>query len=78
RYFFLARDLDIGAMKEACALLVGVHDFRNLCKIDASNVSNFVREVKHASVNVLPCPSPAYDGSDFYRMCKFEVGGVGW
>lgn len=30
-------------MNEAAALLVGDHDFRNLCKMDMAHVSNFRR-----------------------------------
>ena len=39
-------DLDIGKMKEAAKLLVGVHDFRNFCKRDPSKPQqSFVREI---------------------------------
>ena len=40
RYFFTKGDHDISAMKLACALLVGEHDFRNFCKIDKSKGPN--------------------------------------
>lgn len=50
RYFFLRKDLRIDQMREAAALLVGTHDFRNICKIDTANVSNFVREIYSADV----------------------------
>ena len=30
-------------MHAAAQLLVGVHDFRNLCKIDVMNIDSFVR-----------------------------------
>ncbi|CAN0065659.1 unnamed protein product, partial [Laminaria digitata] len=75
RYFFLARDLDIKAMDDAASRIVGDHDFRNLCKIDVANVSNFVRHIKHASVRPVPSPSPDYAGTEYYRMCVFEVCG---
>lgn len=32
-------------MKEAAQYLVGEHDFRNFCKMDAVNVSNFKRKI---------------------------------
>jgi tRNA U38,U39,U40 pseudouridine synthase TruA len=32
-------------MNEAASLLVGDHDFRNLCKMDMAHVSNFRRLV---------------------------------
>lgn len=30
-------------MNEAASLLIGDHDFRNICKMDIANVSNFRR-----------------------------------
>lgn len=50
RYFFVRRDLDISAMQQACTYLLGAHDFRNLCKLDVANVSNFVREIFSAQI----------------------------
>ena len=50
RYFFVKRDLDIDAMSAAAALLVGEHDFRNICKIDIAKVTNFRREVYAAGI----------------------------
>ena len=52
RYFFVRRDLDIDAMRAGAALLVGDHDFRNICKIDIAKVTNFKREVY--SANIVP------------------------
>eukprot|EP01102_Stenamoeba_stenopodia_P019675 TRINITY_DN7482_c0_g1_i1.p1 TRINITY_DN7482_c0_g1~~TRINITY_DN7482_c0_g1_i1.p1 ORF type:complete len:520 (+),score=119.84 TRINITY_DN7482_c0_g1_i1:25-1560(+) len=43
KYYFLASGMNIDKMKEAAKLLVGDHDFRNFCKIDAVNVFNFRR-----------------------------------
>lgn len=43
--------LDIDAMRQACKELVGLHDFRNFCKIDASKqLTNFKRRIFHADV----------------------------
>jgi tRNA U38,U39,U40 pseudouridine synthase TruA len=50
RYFFLRGGLDVAAMQQAAQLLVGEHDFRNLCKLDIGNVTNFRREVYYAKV----------------------------
>lgn len=50
RYFFVRRDLNIEAMSAAAALLVGEHDFRNICKIDIAKVTNFRREVYSAQI----------------------------
>ena len=50
RYFFVRRTLDLDAMQQAAHLLVGEHDFRNLCKIDLANVTNFRREIYSAEI----------------------------
>jgi tRNA pseudouridine(38-40) synthase len=50
RYFFARRNLDVAAMQQACQYLLGSHDFRNLCKLDVANVSNFVREIYSAEI----------------------------
>lgn len=50
RYFFARRNLDIDAMQNACQYLLGSHDFRNICKLDVANVSNFVREIFSAEI----------------------------
>lgn len=43
---------------------------------DVANVSNFVRKVKYASVKPVPSPSSDYAGSEYYRVCVFEVSWV--
>lgn len=50
RYFFLRKDLDIEAMREAAEYLIGEHDFRNICKMDVANVTNFRREIYRADI----------------------------
>jgi tRNA pseudouridine38/39 synthase len=54
--------LDIAAMKEGCAQLIGLHDFRNFCKIDASKqLTNFKRRIFHADIEeVSPLSVPAF------------------
>jgi tRNA pseudouridine(38-40) synthase len=52
RYFFIRRDLNIDAMRAGAALLVGDHDFRNICKIDIAKVTNFKREVYSANISL--------------------------
>jgi len=42
--------LDLTAMKEAASSLVGLHDFRNVCKPDLPAVTNFVRRVYSCEV----------------------------
>ncbi|KAF1931227.1 pseudouridylate synthase 3 [Didymella exigua CBS 183.55] len=54
--------LDIAAMQDGCDRLVGLHDFRNFCKIDASKqLTNFQRRIFHASIDeVSPLAVPAF------------------
>ena len=56
KYFFSARNLDVGAMRNAAGRLVGEHDFRNLCKLDpAKQLTSFRRRILRADI------SPLYD-----------------
>src|SRR5213075_1999970 len=50
--------LDIDKMNAAAALFVGLHDFRNVCKIDASKqITNFTRRVHSCVIKPLsPLP----------------------
>lgn len=54
--------LDIPAMRAACDRLIGLHDFRNFCKIDASKqLTNFQRRIFHASIDeVSPLSIPQF------------------
>lgn len=54
--------LDTKAMQEGCDRLVGLHDFRNFCKIDASKqLTNFKRRIFHASIDeVSPLSVPSF------------------
>jgi len=38
-------------MQEAAKLFLGEHDFRNFCKMDAENVSNYHRCILHISIS---------------------------
>ena len=43
--------LDIAAMREAAKSFIGLHDFRNFCKVDASKqITNFERRIFHADI----------------------------
>ena len=43
--------LDIEAMRQAASLFVGLHDFRNFCKVDpGKQISNFERRIFHADI----------------------------
>ncbi len=46
--------LDIGAMRDAASRLLGEHDFRNICKIDAGKqIENFRRRIDGVSIDVV-------------------------
>lgn len=53
--------LDIDAMDQAAKKYEGLHDFRNLCKIDASKqITNFERRIFHAGIHkVQPSLKPS-------------------
>lgn len=45
--------MNIDAMQKACKNLEGIHDFRNLCKMDVANgVVAFIREIKSAEIHL--------------------------
>jgi tRNA pseudouridine38/39 synthase len=71
--------LDINAMAEAAKKYEGLHDFRNLCKIDASKqISNFERRIFHAGVHkVEPSLEVSEDGdvTPSPQLYWFEVRG---
>ncbi|ORX64886.1 tRNA pseudouridine synthase, partial [Anaeromyces robustus] len=50
KYFFPAQRLDIPLMQKAAKKLVGVHDFRNFCKIDPLYNSHYRRTVYTAEI----------------------------
>ncbi|KAF2008038.1 pseudouridine synthase [Amniculicola lignicola CBS 123094] len=54
--------LDIEAMRTACNSLIGLHDFRNFCKIDASKqITDFRRRIFHASIEeISPLSLPSF------------------
>ncbi|KAN0136879.1 Pseudouridine synthase [Lactarius tabidus] len=52
KYFFSARSLDVDAMRNGAARLVGEHDFRNLCKLDpAKQLTTFRRRILRADIS---------------------------
>ncbi|XP_052873260.1 tRNA pseudouridine(38/39) synthase [Anopheles cruzii] len=71
RYFFPRGDLNLEAMREACAQFVGTHDFRNFCKMDVANgVVSFVRSIEHMAIH----PSQADShGDQSYDMLFVEL-----
>ncbi|KAG9002519.1 hypothetical protein FRB90_011368, partial [Tulasnella sp. 427] len=50
--------LDVSAMQDGAARLVGNHDFRNFCKIDPSKqVENYTRRITHATITPIDTAS---------------------
>ncbi|MED6110543.1 hypothetical protein PIB30_043964 [Stylosanthes scabra] len=45
KYFFWKENLNILEMESAGKKLIGEHDFRNFCKMDAANVHNYRRNI---------------------------------
>ena len=50
RYFFVRRHLCLRSMATAAKSFEGTHDFRNFCKMDAVNVSNYVRTMLYVRI----------------------------
>ncbi|KEG09343.1 putative pseudouridine synthase A-like protein [Trypanosoma grayi] len=50
RYYFCHRGLNLDAMRDATARLEGVHNFRNFCRTDVVNVSNYERHVRRSGI----------------------------
>ena len=66
KYFFSGAGLDLDAMRDAAARLLGEHDFRNLCKVDASKqLTVFTRRILRASV----------ERTDDGDLCVFNLRG---
>lgn len=74
RYFFVRKKLDVEAMSKAAALLVGDHDFRNMCKMDMANITNFKRVVYSAEISMF---SDGVDSnSELYQVWMLEIRGM--
>lgn len=76
RYFFPRGHLNVDAMKEGCKYLVGVHDFRNLCKMDVANgVITFFRNIISASIHLASDDSCNGAYEPCYDVFYFELTG---
>lgn len=63
RYFFPRGKLDVGAMERGAQNLLGVHDFRNFCKMDVANgVVTFTRSIDY--VRIVDTTEVAKSGAD--------------
>ncbi|XP_019427551.1 PREDICTED: tRNA pseudouridine(38/39) synthase-like isoform X1 [Lupinus angustifolius] len=69
KYFFWKENLNILAMESAGKKLLGEHDFRNLCKMDAANVHNYRRRI--TSFEISPT-DVRYDGN---QLCVIKIRG---
>ena len=71
--------LDIPKMQKAAKMYEGLHDFRNLCKVDPSKqITNFERRIFHCSVDpVAPLTTPAFmpEGAAQPMLYAFSVHG---
>lgn len=80
KYFFSPEGLNLAAMRDAAARLVGEHDFRNLCKIDPSKqITSFRRKILRAdisSTSVLMNDNTVGVGEDPGHMCVFDLVGT--
>lgn len=71
KYFFVRDTLDIEAMVRGSTYMVGEHDFRHLCKVDAENVTNFVRTVM--SIDISLCKSIGSENVLEHPPSRFDV-----
>ena len=60
-------------MREAAGYLIGNHDFRNFCKMDVINVTNFEREIYEA--NIIPFTNSNND-DDEKCVWMLEIKGI--
>ncbi|KAM7511291.1 hypothetical protein LguiB_010166 [Lonicera macranthoides] len=65
KYLFWRENLNITAMESAGKKLVGEHDFRNFCKMDAANVRNYRRHI--TLFEICPC-SESFEGDHLLAM----------
>ncbi|KAI9846668.1 MAG: hypothetical protein M1837_003723 [Sclerophora amabilis] len=67
--------LDIDAMREGARHFIGLHDFRNFCKVDPSKqITNFQRRIFHADIEEIdPMKAPvSYFGGPEFRALDTE------
>ncbi|ERS96326.1 tRNA pseudouridine(38-40) synthase [Sporothrix schenckii ATCC 58251] len=71
--------LDIDAMRTAAKHFVGLHDFRNFCKIDPNKqITNFARRIFDADIVEVPglhASLDYYGGSSSIKVYSFDVRG---
>ena len=73
--------LDIEAMRQAAHRFVGLHDFRNFCKVDESKqIENFTRRIFHADIQELDSfQNPVgYVGKGGFQQYETPNAAAGW
>ena len=73
--------LDIEAMREAAHKFVGLHDFRNFCKVDDSKqIENFNRRIFHADIEELDSSQNpvGYVGKLGFQQYESPDTAAGW
>lgn len=65
KYFFWSDNLNLSVMETAGKKLIGEHDFRNFCKMDAVKVHNYRRNVM--SFEISPC-NMRFQGHQLYAI----------
>ncbi|KAJ6730673.1 PSEUDOURIDYLATE SYNTHASE [Salix viminalis] len=65
KYFFWGDNLNLSVMETAGKKLIGEHDFRNFCKMDALNVHTYRRNVM--SFKISPCDM-RFEGHQLYAI----------
>lgn len=71
KYFFVAHGVNIEAMRDGAARLLGEHDFRNLHKLDpAKQLTTFRRRILRAEIN------PVGDDKANAKMFVFDLVGT--
>eukprot|EP00007_Cunea_sp_BSH-02190019_P002731 CAMPEP_0174244532 /NCGR_PEP_ID=MMETSP0417-20130205/35543_1 /TAXON_ID=242541 /ORGANISM="Mayorella sp, Strain BSH-02190019" /LENGTH=530 /DNA_ID=CAMNT_0015324223 /DNA_START=207 /DNA_END=1795 /DNA_ORIENTATION=- len=78
KYFFLRGTKDLEKMQVGADQLVGFHDYRNFCKMDAVNVKNFERRILSFHIRPLDQSTaifPLSSEDPKYQMCEMEISG---
>ncbi|KMZ65669.1 tRNA pseudouridine(38/39) synthase [Zostera marina] len=74
KYFFWKGTLDIEAMRSAGLKLVGEYDFRNFCKMDAANVSNYNRKITLFDISI--CNNRDISSNDKDQLYAITIKGT--
>ncbi|KAI7898233.1 pseudouridine synthase, partial [Cokeromyces recurvatus] len=73
KYFFQRGSLDIDLMRRAADYCVGLHDFRNFCKLDpAKNITSYERRILSFDIN------PVQEGGEDLYEVKLKGSAFLW